>query len=77
MPKNDLIFDVNFEHPTCKGRSKNTSSYFCPYRTSLFLLLITQGAALGYGIHWAFSPFKLNPKLEVIIDAINQLLPVV
>ena len=77
MPKNDLIFDVNFEHPTCKGRSKNTSSYFCPYRASLFLLLITQGAALGYGIHWAFSPFKLNPKLEVIIDAINQLLPIV
>ena len=36
-----------------------------PYRASIFLLLITQGAALGYGIHWAFSPFKLNPKLEL------------
>ena len=47
----------------CKGRSRNTSSYFCPYKASLFLLLITQGAALGYGIHWAFSPPLLNPKL--------------
>ena len=30
----------------------------------------TQGAAslaLGYGLHWAFSPFKLNPKLEILI----------
>ena len=21
MPKNDLIFDADFEHPTCKGKS--------------------------------------------------------
>ena len=29
----------------------------------------TQGAAslaLGYGLHWAFSPHLLNPKLESI-----------
>ena len=49
------------------SRSRNTSSYFCPYRASRFRLLITQGAALGYGIHWAFSPFKLNPKLDLVI----------
>ena len=30
----------------------------------------TQGAAslaLGYGLHWAFSPSLLNPKLESIL----------
>ena len=30
----------------------------------------TQGVAslaLGYGLHWAFSPHLLNPKLELII----------
>ena len=30
----------------------------------------TQGAAslaLGYGLHWAFSPPLLNPKLELLI----------
>ena len=50
----------------CKGRSRKTSSYFCPYRALPFLLLITQGVALGYGLHWAFSPHLLNPKLEYI-----------
>ena len=37
-----------------------------PYRASRFRLLLTQGAALGYGIHWAFSPFKLNPELKLL-----------
>ena len=57
---------MNKEVTPCKGRSRNTSSYFCPYRASLFLSLITQGVALGYGIHWAFSPFKFNPRLELL-----------
>ena len=41
---------TDFEHPTLQSVS--------------FLLNSTQGVALGYGIHWAFSPSILNPKVE-------------
>ena len=43
----------DFEHPTFQGATDPTRD--------------TQGAAslaLGYGLHWAFSPHLLNPKLE-------------
>ena len=48
----------------------NTSSMsysFCPYRARLLQHAGTQGVAslaLGYVLHWAFSPPLLNPKLE-------------
>ena len=40
---------------------------------SLFLLMISQGAALEYGIHWAFNPFKLKPKLELIYFSVAKI----
>ena len=33
----------------------------------------TQGVALGYGFHWAFSPFLINPKLELHYRATSVL----
>ena len=45
--------NMDFEHPTFQGATDPTRD--------------TQGAAslaLGYGLHWAFSPHLLNPKLE-------------
>ena len=39
--------------------------YFCPYRAKLHCLQDTQGVALGYEKHWAFSPLMLNPKLQL------------
>ena len=53
MPKNNLIFDVDFELPTLQGATAPTRD--------------TQGVAslaLGYVLHWAFSPHLLNPKVE-------------
>ena len=53
--KSGLVFDANFEHPTLQGATAPTRD--------------TQGAAslaLGYGLHWAFSPPLLNQKLKVI-----------
>ena len=50
--KSGLVFDANFEHPTLQGATAPTRD--------------TQGAAslaLGYVLHWAFSPSLLNPKL--------------
>ena len=32
------------------------------------LLLKTQRAALGYGSHCAYGPFKLTPKLELLTE---------
>ena len=40
---------------------------FCPYRARRLYYAETQGVAslaLGYVLHWAFSPPLLNPKLE-------------
>ena len=39
--------------------------YFCPYRAKQYCLRDTQGDALGYKYHWAFSPSTLNPKLKL------------
>ena len=41
-----------------------------PFRASLHFIMWTQGVAslaLGYVLHWAFSPPLLNPKLELIM----------
>ena len=40
---------------------------FCSFRASSHIAMYTQGVAslaLGYVLHWAFSPPLLNPKLE-------------
>ena len=40
---------------------------FCPYRARRLYYAETQGVAalaLGYVLHWAFSPPLLNPKLS-------------
>ena len=42
---------------------------FCSFRASSHIAMHTQGVAslaLGYGLHWAFSPPLLNQKLKVI-----------
>ena len=52
-PKSGLAFDADFEHPTFQGATAPTRG--------------TQGVAslaLGYVLHWAFSPPLLNPKLS-------------
>ena len=57
LPKSGLAFDANFEHPTLQGATALTHD--------------TQGVAalaLGYVLHWAFSPPLLNLKLEFVID---------
>ena len=44
--KSGLVFDANFEHPTLQGATAPTRD--------------TQGVAtlaLGYVLHWAFSPY--------------------
>ena len=53
LPKSGLAFDADFEHPTFQGAAAPTRD--------------TQGVAalaLGYVLHWAFSPSLLNPKIE-------------
>ena len=55
----------------CKGKSFISISNiecFCPFRASMLWQSVTQGVAslaLGYVLHWAFSPPLLNPKLEL------------
>ena len=57
-------------NPPCKGKSiifgwVNTKTFALSGRKANELL--TQGVALGYVEHWAFSPSLLNPKLEIVI----------
>ena len=43
---------------------------FCSFRAPLYIAMHTQGVAslaLGYVLHWAFSPSLLNQKLKVFI----------
>ena len=54
------FFETYFEHPTLQGATAPTRD--------------TQGVAslaLGYVLHWAFSPPLLNPKLQKsrVLDA--------
>ena len=52
--------NMDFEQPTFKGATDPTRD--------------TQGAAslaLGYGLHWAFSPRLLNPKIELFTNSTN------
>ena len=40
---------------------------FCSFRASSHIAMYTQGVAslaLGYVLHWAFSPYLLNPNLS-------------
>ena len=50
--------------------------YFCPFRAELHCLQDTQGVALGYEQHWAFSPFILNPKLKYILVNLSTCQPI-
>ena len=44
----------------CKGSSKHPFRFYsCPYRAHGVIWPFTQGDALGYGGHWAFSPYWL------------------
>lgn len=37
-----------------------------PLQGANAMAIITQGVAMGYEIHWAFSPLKLKAKLELL-----------
>ena len=55
LAKNESNFESDFEHPTFQGVTNERA--------------LTQGVAslaLGYALHWAFSPSILNPKLKSI-----------
>ena len=44
---------------------------FCPYRARRLYYAEPQGVAslaLGYVLHWAFSPSLLNPELELLYN---------
>ena len=46
-----------------------------PYRARRLYYAVTQGVAslaLGYVLHWAFSPPLLNPKLELSKDSVRR-----
>ena len=47
IPKNGLIFDANFEHPTCKGKSMMKCFLLLLLQGVTTLLNFTQGVALG------------------------------
>ena len=49
-------FPVSSVVTPCKGKSTNTLSLLLPLQGVSFLINSTQGVALGYERHWAFSP---------------------
>ena len=59
---------MDFEHPTCKGRSSNilsTSNTFALTGRQCYGNPLPKALPwASYGIYWAFSPLKLKPKLE-------------
>ena len=89
---------VDFEHPTCKGKSFNPLCYsyliadlayvyFVQQLRHVLKLLPLQGAtaptrdtqgvaslALGYVLHWAFSPPLLNPRPELLTLKMGQII---